>query len=676
MNENQPQTVPPVPPFVRFVCSSIPMTFDDSLSYYEALSALWKYMQDAVNVINNNATIEEEYIQLTKDMKDYMDHYFDNLDVQSEINNKLDQMVETGEFQTLLDTVITPEFNEFKDSVNQTLNNFDIKLESIASGAPIPVSSTADMTDTTRIYLLTSSGHWYYYNGSVWTDGGVYQATAVADNAITPNKLSEELRDYIGYQYINEIAPANTLKNYYYPFDFEVGRPYKFTLTGAGVQYINKDVIVVESVDDNEQAVDSITKIVNTAGTVTGVFTPSASATQIHVRVNSYIACTVSFEIEKQIDTEDMSDQTRYDFGAPFEHSYNYASNATRSWTFPYEFKVGESYNVRVTNTQTQFVSAPTLAFGTLNTPSTAPKPTYVETIDSYNSWQPYSKSIVFTPTVDAKYFNIFIHNYSSGTYTIYIEKLTTSYVSNPIATVVTNPRANSDDYGSVSDALSDGASAILVLDGIFTETIGARNTLLPDIIGISNNCSVLNRATGQYTTPPIQCAKCNLSNLKITETYAGDETSQSYCLHIDDNAGKNTKSIIENCNFEDNKYWCVGLGLREGQEIIFRNCNFSNCQKCVYMHNGGGNYEGLAKLKFINCTFESSGNAIALQDYNGNGAVEFTFINCNVKSGTGNPVVIEYKNYGDNGSNDNTWAHMFSLSENSYGNNIELLNA
>ena len=93
-------------------------------------------------------------------------------------------------------------------------------------------------------------------------------------------------------------------------------------------------------------------------------------------------------------------------------------------------------------------------------------------------------------------------------------------------------------------------------------------------------------------------------------------------------------------------------------------------------MHNGGGNYEGLAKLKFINCTFESSGNAIGLQDYNGNGAVEFTFINCNVKSGTGNPVVIEYKNYGDGTAHDNTWYHKFSLSSNSYGNNVALLNA
>ena len=119
MSENI-EKAPNVPPFVRFVCSAVPMVFDDSLSYYEALSALWKYMQDTVNVINNNATVTEEYIQLTKDMKEYMDNYFDNLDVQEEINNKLDKMVTDG----TMDTIINQEI--FGD-INSRLNLLDQK---------------------------------------------------------------------------------------------------------------------------------------------------------------------------------------------------------------------------------------------------------------------------------------------------------------------------------------------------------------------------------------------------------------------------------------------------------------------------------------------------------------------------------------------------------------------
>lgn len=104
----------PVPPFVTFVTSAVPMVFDNSMSYYEALCALWKWLQDdVINVINNNATVTNEYIDLTNEytekfieLKNYVDTYFDNLDVQEEINNKLDEMVEEGTLQEIITTYI------------------------------------------------------------------------------------------------------------------------------------------------------------------------------------------------------------------------------------------------------------------------------------------------------------------------------------------------------------------------------------------------------------------------------------------------------------------------------------------------------------------------------------------------------------------------------------------
>ena len=104
----------PVPPFVRFVASAVPMVFDNSLSYYEALCALWKWMQDnLVDVINNNATVTEHYIEMDEEtrqlfieLKSYVDNYFDNLDVQEEINNKLDDMAEAGTLQEIITAYI------------------------------------------------------------------------------------------------------------------------------------------------------------------------------------------------------------------------------------------------------------------------------------------------------------------------------------------------------------------------------------------------------------------------------------------------------------------------------------------------------------------------------------------------------------------------------------------
>lgn len=101
MND-KPDRMPNVPPFVKFVASAVPMVFDNSLSYYEALCALWKYIQGMTDVINNNATLEEEYIEKFNELKTFVDEYFDNLDVQEEINNKLDQMVEDGTLQEIV----------------------------------------------------------------------------------------------------------------------------------------------------------------------------------------------------------------------------------------------------------------------------------------------------------------------------------------------------------------------------------------------------------------------------------------------------------------------------------------------------------------------------------------------------------------------------------------------
>lgn len=100
---NNIQKAKNVPPFVRYCSDIIPTMFDDSLSYYEALCALWKWMQDnLVNVINNNANVTDYYIQIVKDLKSYVENYFDNLDVQEEINNKLDAMAEAGTLQEIV----------------------------------------------------------------------------------------------------------------------------------------------------------------------------------------------------------------------------------------------------------------------------------------------------------------------------------------------------------------------------------------------------------------------------------------------------------------------------------------------------------------------------------------------------------------------------------------------
>ena len=66
-------------------------------------------------------------------------------------------------------------------------------------GTPLVAATAAAMTDTTKIYVYTGSetgytaGNWYYYNGSAWTSGGVYNSVAVqTDKTLTvENKAAD-----------------------------------------------------------------------------------------------------------------------------------------------------------------------------------------------------------------------------------------------------------------------------------------------------------------------------------------------------------------------------------------------------------------------------------------------------------------------------------------------------
>lgn len=59
-------------------------------------------------------------------------------------------------------------------------------------GAPLTASTVAEMAMQNRVYVYTGSetgytaGHWYYWNGSAWTDGGVYNSVALStDTTLT-----------------------------------------------------------------------------------------------------------------------------------------------------------------------------------------------------------------------------------------------------------------------------------------------------------------------------------------------------------------------------------------------------------------------------------------------------------------------------------------------------------
>ena len=111
----QPGIVPNLPPFRAWLASNIPAVYDNTMSYYEELTALIKYLEDtvipAVNTTGESVVeLQGKFTVLTEQfntLKSYVDHYFDNLDVQEEINNKLDAMVTDGTLGNIIEPYLT-----------------------------------------------------------------------------------------------------------------------------------------------------------------------------------------------------------------------------------------------------------------------------------------------------------------------------------------------------------------------------------------------------------------------------------------------------------------------------------------------------------------------------------------------------------------------------------------
>ena len=108
-------------PFKR-ICMTIgnlPTAYLESMSYYECLTYMYKYLENQVIPVVNNNT------EVLKELQEYISNYFDNLDVQEEINNKLDEMATGGELVEIISaylemqSLITFEtVSEMKDATN------------------------------------------------------------------------------------------------------------------------------------------------------------------------------------------------------------------------------------------------------------------------------------------------------------------------------------------------------------------------------------------------------------------------------------------------------------------------------------------------------------------------------------------------------------------------------
>ena len=228
-NPSVPSQVVQEVKFPKFVnnLGIIPTSYKDSMSYYETLTWLCKFLEETViPTVNENGEATQELQGLYAELNSYVANYFSTLDVQEEINNKLDQMVQDGTFEEALSQYFTDLENHFDDKidafenqVNQELNSFNSRLGAIASGSPAGVYPTKQALqlanpDHSRIYVVNADGDWYYWDSTQndWVAGGDYQASVLSEDVdelkYTVNKISQPIQATFNSSNLSKIANA------------------------------------------------------------------------------------------------------------------------------------------------------------------------------------------------------------------------------------------------------------------------------------------------------------------------------------------------------------------------------------------------------------------------------------------------------------------------------------
>ncbi len=117
-------------PFKWFCLTNFPfIEYDfDALTNYELMCKIVQYLNDVIVKTNEIGEQTENLTNAFIELKNYVDNYFENLDVQEEINNKLDEMAESGQLQEIIEQFLqtnTPLIFENVDAMKDATNLID-----------------------------------------------------------------------------------------------------------------------------------------------------------------------------------------------------------------------------------------------------------------------------------------------------------------------------------------------------------------------------------------------------------------------------------------------------------------------------------------------------------------------------------------------------------------------
>lgn len=550
-------------PFKWFVIENFPFIEGnfEAINNYRLFGKVVEYLNKVIDDMNAVGQQTENITNAMTNLQNYVNNYFDNLDVQDEINNKLDEMAIDGTLSSLMSVYID-------NIINPSLNNLQNQINSLASGSPLVASSISEMTDTTRVYVNTTDGHWYYYNGTVWTDGGIYQSSGISDHSVTKVKINNDLFEEDAISFLN-IDINSTTRNQFSRY---------ITVNGQQQLDINLKGILETDLQTNGNIFRVQIRGANTlqtAGTTLGAF-------------NFNIIPNGETEIELN-ETYDLSNYTYCNIVLTIlVDNYNITN---KNVVFKNE---NFSVNDEIPNIVEIFTPTTDVATYDFN---------YLIT----NTKTPITKDEVKAMINESNFNEIHV--------------ATVQELKNAIDSIATSPQNNKASYNNrYKIILASGTYElynVLDLTDIQDQVLFKRGLEIPDytdLVGIGNVEIKLTLPNNTDSTIVQAVSVLNtygenhFENIKITANNC------RYCVH-DDDGGPYKDRIIEfkNCSFVHsgntiNAFGqCYGAGYTGGRIGIFENCNFTSTKISFYVHSSSEYYMTNKFFLYLNnCYFIS----------------------------------------------------------------------
>lgn len=235
---------------IRIIGMTTPYVYDNNISLLELVRRLYKFVNELATCVQK---LDEEFT----DLKEYVDNYFNNLDISAEIKKVLQEMIDDGTLSEIINDELLGNINNEITSINESLATVNSTLEQHET-------ELTYLTYRDRFQVATCSANSNYAitnsNFTIQNDDVIFihfneALDGTKDATLTINGIAKSV-----------ITKEGTL---YKGSDIQ-NQDIILRVTDAGLIQVVDILYFQEQINDNKESIETLTNNLNTTNTNIG----------------------------------------------------------------------------------------------------------------------------------------------------------------------------------------------------------------------------------------------------------------------------------------------------------------------------------------------------------------------------------------------------------------------